>query len=82
LQFKKNYIYYIAGAVVFVVIFGIDKLGSLFLLLGFGLGYLLHGWVNGLFTDWKNAFFTGELRKREMKVKELEQELERLKEGD
>jgi len=52
------------------------------MLMGFGLGYLLHNWIFEKYTDFVNAFFTDELRKRQIKRKELEQELERLKEGD
>jgi hypothetical protein len=82
MKFKKSWIYYIVGTIVFIVLFGIDKMWTLFLLTGFSLGYLLHNWLNNIFVDWKNAFFTDELRKREMKKKELEQELEKLKQGD
>jgi hypothetical protein len=82
MMFKKNWIYYIVGTVLFVVLFGINKGWTLFLFLGFCLGFILHNWLDNLFTDWKNAFFTDEVRRRENKRKELEQELERLKQGD
>jgi hypothetical protein len=79
---KKSYLYYVAGTAIFVVLFGLSKEWCLFLLIGFGLGYILHNWLDDMFINWKNAFFTDELRKREMKKKELEQELEKLKSGD
>ncbi|MGA2476979.1 MAG: hypothetical protein ABSF73_10205 [Terriglobia bacterium] len=82
MQFKRSWIYYVIGAVVFVAVFGINKGYWLFMLMGFGLGYLLHNWIFEKYTDFVNAFFTDELRKRQIKRKELEQELERLKEGD
>jgi uncharacterized metal-binding protein len=82
INFKRTYIYYIIGIVVTVVIFGLNKGYFLFLLLGFGVGILLHNWVKDMYDNTINAFFTDELRKRQMKKKVLEQELERLKEGD
>lgn len=80
--FKRTWIYYIVGTIIFVVLFGFNMGYCLFLLMGFGVGILLNNWIKGLYDDTVNAFFTGELRKRETKRKELEQELERLKMGD
>ena len=90
MQFKITYLYYIIGVIVTIIIYGLDKAYFLFLLLGFGVGILLHNWIKGLYDDTINAFFTSELRKRQMEKRELEQkldrlneiELERLKEGD
>lgn len=81
-MFKKQYLYYIVGTIVFVIIYSFDKIGTLMLLGGFGIGYLLHNWLRGMYEDTLNAFFTTETRKRQMKKRELEQELEKLKEGD
>jgi hypothetical protein len=82
MKFKINWLYYLIGVALFVALFGYDKVLCLFLLIGFGIGYLLHNWLNGIYTDFVNAFFTDELRKRQIKRKELEDELERLKQGD
>jgi uncharacterized membrane-anchored protein YhcB (DUF1043 family) len=53
----------------------------LFLLIGFGVGIFLYSWVKNLYDNTINAFFTGELHKRQMKQKELELELEKVKES-
>jgi hypothetical protein len=82
INFKRIYVYYIIGIVVSVVVFGLNKGYFLFLLLGFGVGILLHGWVKNMYDNTINAFFTDELRKRQIKRKLLEQELEKYKEGD
>jgi hypothetical protein len=81
-MFKKTWLYYIVGTALFLILFGINKEWTLFLLIGCGVGLLLHNWIDNIFIDWKNAFFTDELRKREMKKRELERELELLKQGD
>jgi hypothetical protein len=82
INFKKTYLYYIIGIVVTVVIFGLNSGYFIFLLIGFGVGILLHGWVKNMYDNTINAFFTDELRKRQIKRKLLEQELEKYKEGD
>lgn len=82
MQFKRNWIYYIVGIAVFVGVFGWNKGYWLFMLIGFGLGFALHNWIYDKYIDFINAFYADEVRKRQMKRKELEQELEKLKEGD
>jgi hypothetical protein len=82
MPFKKHWLYYIVGTVVFIVLFGVNKGWCLFLLIGFGLGILFHGWLKDMYDNTVNAFYTGEVHKRDMKRKELEQELERLNQGD
>jgi hypothetical protein len=82
INFKRTYIYYIIGIIVSVVIFGLNMYYFMFTLLGFGVGILLHNWVKDMYDNTINAFFTDELRKRQIKRKLLEQELEKYKEGD
>jgi hypothetical protein len=82
INIKRIYVYYIIGIIVTIVIFGLNKGYFLFMLTGVGVGLLLHKWVKEQYNNFTNVFFTDELRKREMKRRLLEQELERLKEGD
>jgi hypothetical protein len=82
MNFKKEYLYYVLGVVGVIVVFGIGQLYFYVLLAGFGVGYLLHDWIKGMYDNSINVFFTGEVRKRSMKRKELEQELEKLNSSD
>jgi hypothetical protein len=82
MQIKRNWIYYILGIVITIILFGWRKDYFLFLLIGSGLGLLLHTWVKDIYDNTINAFFTSELTKRNMRQKDLELELEKLKKGD
>lgn len=80
--FNKKNLLYIGGAIFCIALFGYDKVYFLLLLGGVGLGLLLHNWIKGMYDDTINAFFVSELTRRQIKKKELEQELARLNEGD
>jgi hypothetical protein len=75
----KTIIYYAVGIALTVIIWGLNSVYFLFLLLGFGIGIFLYKYVKDMYDNTINAFFTGELRKREMKEKELELELEKIR---
>lgn len=79
MQFRKSQIWYIIGGAIALAVFGIDKAWFLFMLMGIGIGLILHGWVSGILTDMSNTFYDNESRKREMKKRDLENQLEKLK---
>jgi len=81
-MFNRNWIYYIIGVVVIVGVYSWDKVGLLLLFVGGMMGYLLHGYVRGIYDDWNEAYFNNEKRRRDIRKKVLEQELEQLKQGD
>lgn len=82
MQINKNHIWYILGSIVALVVFGIDKIYFLFMLAGVGLGLVLHTWVKGILDNMTNVFFTNESLKREMRKKELENELQKINESE
>lgn len=82
MKFRKEWLYYVTGTIVFFVLWGLNVGYCLFILIGFGLGVVLHSWIMGMYNDTVNAFYTNESRKRSIRQKELEQELEKYKEGD
>ena len=81
-KFKKQWIYYILGIIGFSVLYGYDKFYCLFVLVGVGFGVLLHDRIQETYNDTIDSFFSNESRKRQMKKRLLEQELEKLKQGD
>lgn len=78
----KTLVYIIVGTSVFLGIYMFSMIAALSLLVGFGFGVWWHNWVYDIFKNYQKGIYLSEKANMENRKKELESELERLKQGD
>jgi hypothetical protein len=76
----KTLLYIVVGLVVFIGIWLFNMVSGIALLIGFGLGILLHNYFDSLFKNWQKGIYLSEKADMIHKKLELEAELKRLKE--
>ena len=78
----KTLLYVIVGLVSFLGVWLISILSGVALLIGFGLGILLHNYFDSLLKNFQKSVYLSEKADMEHRKKELQSELEKLNRGD
>jgi hypothetical protein len=74
----KTLLYIVVGLVVFIGIWLFNMVSGVALLIGFGLGVLLHNYFNSLFKNWQKGIYLSEKEDMIHRKLELETELKKL----
>lgn len=77
----KNIIFIIIGIVVFIAIWLFSMIGGICILIGFGFGIWWHDWLKNIYRVFQTNIYLEQKSEREQRKKQLELELEKLKEG-
>jgi len=78
----KTLISIIIGVSIFLGIYMVNMFGALALLVGFGFGVWQHDYIINILKNYQKGIYLSEKANMENRKKELELELEKLKNGD
>ena len=78
----KTFVLIIIGVSTFLGVYLFSMIGALAILVGFGLGYVFHPFLYDIYKSYNRNIYLSEKADMAHRKKELESELEKLKQGD